>query len=120
MENKTVLVAEDNAPTRELINLVLIKFGYTVIVATTGIEALKKARAKLPNLIIMDLGLPGITGDEAVLCLKTDPITKHIPVIVNTAYHEGSVHVERAIIAGAAEILYKPNDFQALPNIVNQ
>ncbi len=120
MQNKTVLVVEDNRPTRELIKLILTKCGYSVLLGATGIDALEMARAACPNLIIMDLGMPGVTGYEAISFLKTDPITRHIPVIVNTAYLKGSLQVECAIRAGAAEILYKPNNFQALPNIVNQ
>jgi CheY-like chemotaxis protein len=120
MHKKTVLVADDNAPTRELMNLVLTQSGYFVITAITGLEAVDKARIVRPGLIFIDLSLPGMTGDEAIACLKTYPLTKYIPVIVNTAFYKGSEQVERAIVAGATEIIYKPNNFRALPNIANR
>jgi two-component system, cell cycle response regulator DivK len=120
MEKKTVLVVEDDGPTQKLISVLLKQTGYEIIEATTAPEALEKARLAMPNLILMDLGLPGITGDEAIACLKADPATKDIPVVVSTAYDPGSVYVERAITAGAAEILYTPGSFRTLPEVVSR
>ena len=120
MDNKRVLVVEDNCATRELMTLVIGKAGYEVVEASTAFEALDQARAARPALIIMDLGLPGMAGAEAIAHLKADPFTVNIPVIVNTAYPNGSPLVERAIAAGAAEILYKPNNFSALRDTVQR
>ena len=120
MSNKRVLVVEDNCATRELLTLVIGKAGYEVIEASTAFEALDQTRAARPALIIMDLGLPGMAGPEAIARLKADPVTLNIPVIVNTAYPNGSPLVERAIAAGAAEILYKPNNFSALRDTVER
>jgi two-component system, cell cycle response regulator DivK len=109
-----VLIVEDNADVRELMVLYLRRAGYEIAEAATGLAALEQAHVTHPDLIIMDLGLPGMTGDEATVRLKADPTTKDIPVIVNTAFHPGSSNVNRAIAAGAAEILHKPTDFQTL------
>jgi two-component system, cell cycle response regulator DivK len=109
-----VLIVEDNADVRELMVLYLRRAGYEIAEAATGLAALEQAHVTHPDLIIMDLGLPGMTGDEATVRLKADPSTKDIPVIVNTAFHPGSSNVNRAIAAGAAEILHKPTDFQTL------
>jgi CheY-like chemotaxis protein len=117
---KRVLVVEDNGATRELMALVLGKSGYEVVEATTGFEAIDQARAAQPDLIIMDLSLPGMTGAEAIACLKADPRTLNIPVIVNTAFPNGSALVKRAVAAGAAEILYKPNNFSAFRETVKR
>jgi two-component system cell cycle response regulator DivK len=114
MGKKRVLVVEDNCDTRELMALVIGKAGYEVVEASTGFEAIDQARTARPALIIMDLALPGMTGVEAIARLKEDPSTLHIPVIVNTAYPNGSPFVERALAAGAAEIWYKPNNFPAI------
>ena len=60
-----------------------------------------------PDLIIMDLDMPAMTGDQATARLKADPSTQNIPVIVTTAFSYGSL-VDRAITAGADEIMHKP------------
>ena len=93
--------------------LVLGQLGYDIAEAATGLDAIDQARAVHPDLIFMDLGLPGITGDEAIARLKADPSTREIPVIVNTAFHKSSVFVERAIAFGAVEILHKPSIFHS-------
>ena len=99
---------EDIADCRELLALLLRRSGCEVDEATAALPAVKQAHATRPDLIIMDLSLPGITGDEATVRLKNDPSTRDIPVIVYTALHPNSPLVKRAISAGAAEILYKP------------
>ena len=114
MDKKRVLLVEDNSASRELMALILGKSGFEVVEATTGFEGIHQARTARPDLIIMDLGLPEMTGAEAIARLKTDPRTMNIPVIVNTAFPNGSPLVERAVAAGAVEIIYKPNDFSAL------
>jgi CheY-like chemotaxis protein len=118
--NKRVLVVEDHCDSRELMTLVIGKSGYEVLEASTGFEAIDQAHTARPALIIMDLGLPGMNGVEAIARLKEDPSTLHIPVIVNTAYPNGSPFVERAIAAGAAEIWYKPNNFPAIRETVKR
>ena len=104
-----ILVVEDNLDVRRLMALVLGRSGYEVVEAATGIEALEQTYATHPDLIIMDLSIPTMTGDEVTARIKADPTTKNIPIIVNTAYHKG-VFVERAVAAGAVEILYKPTE----------
>jgi CheY-like chemotaxis protein len=120
MAKKKILVVEDHNDTRALMALVLGQLGYDIAEAATGLDAIDQARAVHPDLIFMDLGLPGITGDEAIARLKADPSTREIPVIVNTAFHKSSVFVERAIAFGAVEILHKPLSFTALRGIVER
>ena len=76
---------------------------YDTIEGATGREAAQKARAILPDLIVMDLSMPDGTGAEAIVSLKSDPLTRDIPIIVLTALHEGRI-LDRALNAGAAEI----------------
>jgi CheY-like chemotaxis protein len=114
-----ILIVEDNSDCRELLALVLRRSGYEIAEAATGLAAIEQAAATHPDLILMDLGLPGITGDEATARLKADPATKDIPVIVNTAFHKGTL-VDRAIAVGAAEILHKPISFEALREVVRR
>jgi CheY-like chemotaxis protein len=117
---KKILVVEDNAASRNLIALVLGRSGYDVAEATTGVDAIDQAHATHPDLIIMDLGLPEMTGDEATVRLKADPSTKDIPVIVNTALDRQSSLVARALAAGAAQILYKPTPLKVFKEVAQR
>jgi CheY-like chemotaxis protein len=112
LKNK-ILVVEDNSDIRQLIVLHLKELGYEVLEAETGLSAFRQARATSPDLILMDLGMPVIGGDEVMAWLKTDLVTRHIPIIVTTAFLFGP-SVDRAIAAGAAEVMYKPFNFDAL------
>ena len=107
MGNNKSLIVEDVADYREMIMLFLRRSGYRAIEAATGFEAVSRARVTRPNLILMDLDMPAMTGDQATARLKADPSTRHIPVIVTTAFSYGSL-VDRAITAGADELMHKP------------
>jgi CheY-like chemotaxis protein len=112
LKNK-ILVVEDNSAIRQLLVLRLKELGYEVFEAETGLSAFRQARATSPDLILMDLGMPVIAGDEVMAWLKTDLVTRHIPIIVTTAFLFGP-SVDRAIASGAAEVIYKPFNFDAL------
>jgi len=114
-----ILVVEDNLDVRRLMALVLARSGYEVVEAATGVEALEQTYATHPDLIIMDLSIPNMTGDEVTARIKADPTTKNIPIIVNTAYHKG-VFVERAVAAGAVEILYKPTELRVFLDTIRR
>src|ERR1043165_794337 len=89
-DKKKILLVEDHSYMRRLMSLFLERAGYEVIEEETGLSAIERANATHPDLITIDLGLPDITGDEVVARLKADPATKHIPVIVITAYYGGA------------------------------
>jgi CheY-like chemotaxis protein len=114
-----ILVVEDNDDCRYLLTLIIKAFGYEVFEAATGLAALDQAGATHPDLILMDLGLPGISGDEATARLKANPSTSHIPVLIHTAFHEGE-QTNRALAAGAARILHKPIDARKLLAVLQQ
>jgi two-component system, cell cycle response regulator DivK len=118
MDKKRIFLVEDS-DYRELVAFLLKRSGYDVAEATTGLAALEQANATRPDLIIMDLGLPGIMGDEATARLKADSSTRDIPVIVCTAFQKGAL-VERALAAGATEILYKPIQFKDILDVVRR
>ncbi len=106
---KRILVVEDVADSRELLAHLFRHSGYEVEEAARGLAAIAQVRATRPDLIIMDLGLPGsVSGDDVTARLKADPSTRDIPIIVYTAYPKGAPIVERARAVGAAEILHKP------------
>lgn len=104
---KKVLVVEDNADWRDLLTMIIRRSGHEVVIAGTGKEAVRQASMTHPDLILMDLGLPEISGDEATAHIKADPALKHIPVVIQTAFGSGP-NAKRAIEAGAAEIFHKP------------
>jgi two-component system, cell cycle response regulator DivK len=114
-----ILIVEDNSHLRELFALLLQRSGFDVVEAATGFEAINQTRTTHPDLILMDLGLPDMTGAEAMSVLNADLFTREIPVIVNTAFLRGPM-VDQAIAAGAAEILYKPTGLKTLLDAVRQ
>ena len=119
MNKNKILVVDDNADCRELLALVLRRSGYVVVEAATGLDALDQTHATHPDLILMDLCLPKMSGDAATAQLKADPSTRDIPVIVCTALHRGAL-TERASAAGAVEILHKPISFKAILDAVRR
>jgi CheY-like chemotaxis protein len=110
---------EDNDDWRSILVLLSKRLGYETIEATTGLEAISQAIVGHPDLILMDLGLPEMSGDEAMICLKTKPATRDIPVIVQTAYATIDM-IKRANEAGAREILYKPIDLNLLHGVLHK
>ncbi len=102
-----MLVVEDNADWRDLLAMVVRRSGHEVVVAHTGTEGVRQASLTCPDLILMDLGLPEISGGEATAQIKTNPLTKDIPVVIQTAFGSGP-DAKRAMDAGAAEVMHKP------------
>ena len=82
---KKVLIADDTATSRELIRTVLEKQGYTVIEAADGIEALGNAREAMPDVIILDLQMPGLNGFAVLQELRKDQRFAAIPIMALTA-----------------------------------
>jgi two-component system cell cycle response regulator DivK len=109
----TIMVVEDNEPSRDALCRRLERRGYQVIPAVTGEEAVEIARARLPDLILMDLGLPGIDGWEATRRLKGAETTRHIPLIVLSA-HAMSNDRDMALAAGGDDFDSKPVRFDQL------
>ena len=116
---KKILVVEDNDDCRELLAVVIARLGYEVLEATTGFEALARALTTRPDLIMMDLSMPDMDGDESMVRLKANPATSDIPIIVNTAWRVGE-RAKKAFTAGAAETLYKPFDLTRLSGLLSK
>lgn len=114
-----ILVVEDHPELRKLVVLRLKELGYQVFEAYTGLDAFRQARATSPDLILMDLGIPVVGGDEVMTWLKTDLLTRHIPIIVTTAFLFGPA-VDRAIAAGAAEVIHKPFNVDTLSTMMRR
>ena len=80
-----VLIAEDEKDIRELVGFTLKLAGLDTVFAANGFEAISRAKEDLPDLILMDLHMPGMEGDEAARQIALDPSTKNIPIIFLTA-----------------------------------
>ncbi len=119
MAGEKILMVEDNPMNLELATDLLEAAGYVVIQAGTAEEGMKLARDESPDLILMDVGLPGMDGLEATGVLKQDPATKDIPVIAITA-HAMKGDEEKALAAGCAGYITKPIDTRAFPKMVTR
>lgn len=108
-----VLLVDDEELNIDMLKRRLERRNYEVVVATSGLEALAKARAEWPDVILMDVGLPDIDGWEASRRLKADPATKAIPIIAVTA-HAMADHRTRSLEAGCDDFQSKPIDFAQL------
>jgi CheY-like chemotaxis protein len=114
MPGERILLVEDNLANRRMAEFLLRSRGMIVIEATTGAEAVELARSERPDLVIMDVQLPGMDGFAATRAIKADPITRHIPVVAMTAYAMSGDR-ERAMAAGCDGYITKPIDTREFP-----
>ncbi len=109
----TLLLVEDDAMIRDMLSRRLRLEGYQSITAVNGIEALARAQSEHPDLILMDMGLPLITGYQATARLKALPETAVIPIIALTAFTMTGDR-EKCLAAGCDEYESKPIVFDRL------
>jgi CheY-like chemotaxis protein len=102
-----VLIVEDNNDCRAMLALFLTRIGYAVIQASDGLEGIEQAISGQPQLILMDLIMPRMSGVEATMQLKERPITKDIPIIIYTAFGS-EVYNNSKLVECAVEIAQKP------------
>jgi CheY-like chemotaxis protein len=108
-----ILYVEDNDDNVYVIRSRLGRAGYTIVVATDGEQGVAMARTERPDLILMDLGLPGIDGWEATRQLKAMSETRHIPIIALSA-HAMAGDRQKALDAGCEDYDTKPVDIVRL------
>jgi two-component system cell cycle response regulator DivK len=109
----TIMIVEDNEFSRDALARRLERRGFRIVVAVDGQQGVALAQAEMPDLILMDLGLPVIDGWEATRRLKSNPSTRHIPIIVLSAHAMTNDH-ELALAAGGDAFDTKPVRFQGL------
>jgi CheY-like chemotaxis protein len=107
MEMAKILIAEDERDIRDLITFTLGFAGFEVVAAANGEEAVNLARQEIPDLILMDVRMPRMTGYEACAIMKADAKLKDIPVIFLSAKGQDS-EIQTGLQAGAADYLLKP------------
>ena len=116
MSGKTVLYVEDNEFNRKIVRQLLSRTSYRLVEANDGEAGVAAAREQQPDLILMDVQLPKMSGLDATRVLKSDATTAHIPIIVITSFAL-SGDDRKAMDAGASSYLakpYSPRDLLAL------
>lgn len=119
MAGETILIVEDSALNRKLVETVLRPYGYRLLIAVDGEEAIEIATVEQPDLILMDIQLPKVSGYEATQALKAQSETAHIPIVALTA-HAMDGERERAEAAGCDGFITKPINTRVFPGQIRQ
>ena len=112
---KKILIIEDDPATQRLVNYSLKQEGYQIITASNGLEGIRKALGELPDLIILDVMLPGMDGFEICYRLRSEPSTANLPILMFSAKAQ-EIDKDTGIKVGADDYLTKPS---APADIVN-
>jgi adenylate cyclase len=112
-----ILVVDDTPQNVKLLDAILSPRGYAVITASSGAEALQKVHAESPDLILLDIVMPSMSGYEVAQHLRADPATRFLPIVMVTALGAQEEKV-KTIEAGADDFLTKPvNQFELLARV---
>lgn len=114
---KTILLAEDDATLLELVSVSLEQFGYEVVRAADGAEAMAKIRERAPDLILLDYFMPGLSGEQVCRAVKEDPALKSIPVVLLSA-SMAALAPEKVESIPCDERMTKPFDIVALADTI--
>ena len=112
---KNVLVVEDYEDIRTMMTIMVQMYGYNVIEARDGLEAIEKVKEHCPDLILMDLAMPLMDGLSAARVIRTFEHCSKVPVIAVTAYRDMR---EEALEAGCVEVIDKPVEFPYLKQVL--
>lgn len=117
-----ILIVEDSIDAREMLAMLFNMEGYNVATAEDGREGLRRASADNPDLIVTDIQMPYVDGNEMIRRLRAQPDSKRVPIIVMTAYGEETGN--RAVQSGADRAFTKPVDYdlllQAIKDLIDQ
>jgi two-component system, cell cycle response regulator DivK len=117
MSSARILIVEDNPLNLKLVRDVLLNAGFGVIEARTGEEGVARAQDSQPDVILMDLQLPGINGTQALRLIRNNPRGADIPVVALTAFAMAEDR-DRALLDGFDGYLSKPISVRDLPDQV--
>ena len=115
---KKILIVEDYAVNRSFLKFLLEEYGYEILEAENGLEAVKTAQNQHPDLILMDLAMPDMDGLAAIEKIRQIDGMSKLPIIAVTAY--GQLYRERAARAGFDHFISKPFDPMILKPLLNQ
>jgi len=114
-KNATILIIDDEVVSRYTIEALLDSDGYTLVFAEDGEEGLEKAAGIIPDLILLDVMMPGITGFEVCRRLRLNNRLKNVPIIMVTAWDDATAK-QRCINMGANAVICKPFNYEKLSN----
>lgn len=118
-EKKTILLVDDNNDVITTYSVVLKRLGYNVSVARDGKECIEKIKEEKPDMVLLDVFLPGLSGSEVCRLIKDESQTKDIPVVAITASMSNATR-ERMAEVGADCFLLKPIDVTDLSRVINE
>ena len=113
-----ILIIEDNEANTKLARLLLCRAGHSVLAARDAETGLTLARSELPELVLMDLQLPGMDGLAATAVLRSDPTTAAIPIVAFTALAMKNDQ-EKSLLAGCSAYIAKPLRYRELYDTIN-
>ncbi|MBU1237079.1 MAG: response regulator [Gammaproteobacteria bacterium] len=113
MPVKKILVVDDSPTERHVLTEMLLKAGYTVIVADSGEQAIEVSKKEIPDLILMDVVMPGMNGYQATRTITREETTRHIPVIMCTSKGQETDRIW-GMRQGAHDYMVKPIDSATL------
>ena len=102
-----IVVADDDVDIRELVEFKLASMGHDIVAVADGAAAVEACRAERPDLAVLDVMMPGVSGLDAVRTIRADAVLAHLPVILLTARAQES-DVETGLSSGADEYITKP------------
>jgi CheY-like chemotaxis protein len=114
-----ILIAEDEPDIRDLVTFTLRFAGHEIVAVTNGAEAVEAAKEVMPDIILMDVRMPRMTGYEACAAMKADPAIADIPVVFLSAKGQEN-EIQTGLSAGATEYLLKPFAPMELSERVNE
>ena len=106
---RRILIVDDSRDNRELLQIMLNWEGFVTVLAGSGEEALASVASAPPDVVLLDLGLPGLSGCDVTTQLKADVATSGIPIVIISG-RDDDVTRKRLLAAGAADFLVKPID----------
>jgi twitching motility two-component system response regulator PilH len=109
MTIKKILVVDDSPTERYVLNDLLTKAGYEVVSCDNGDDAIVKAKLTMPDLILMDVVMPGLNGFQATRAISRDAVTKHIPIVLCTSKCQETDKIW-GMRQGARDYVVKPVD----------
>ena len=107
MAIKKILIVDDSPTERAFLEGLLTKSGYTVVLATSGEDGVERAKAEIPDLILMDVVMPGLNGFQATHAITREETTKHIPVFICTTKDQETDKIW-GMRQGAKDYIVKP------------
>jgi CheY-like chemotaxis protein len=116
--SRKILIVEDYEDSRQFMKIIFESYGYEVIEAADGLEAVETIKHHFPDLILMDISMPVMDGLTATKTIRTIKQGAEIPIIAVTAH--GKRFYEKAIEAGCNDLIEKPLDFDLLVSVLNQ